>query len=561
MVFKDYNTNEEGNFKTRSYNPNLAIDCRVDAPIGSYSMIKNLYFDHKSGMIKSIPGFRRLFSLEEKIYSIFEVGDKDKGKIYIHSGDGLYTFSLKEEGAKPKRIFSLENRQSTFLRIGERALLTDGKALYEILADEVKILTEDERIAGSTILAYSEGRLFLSGNPRYVGKIFYSEPIYDLVIFPEENYFPRIPLGAQITDILANGNELWVFKSYDDGDGGILCYSVSDSGLPYKTERLFSISCQGRAASFGSQIIFLSQGGVYAISPKSDGKREIDCISSAIAHLISDDDLNGGKILCHSNYIGIVLGSKIYLGDRLLGGNDFCGWFLIDGLGSYKNDRRVYRYSTEIREGYHTSALPDAIPEGEVISLCEESGETVYYEIKDGKKLLLYPTEEFFGGDFYPVNLFFIQGESIYFGTEGGDFCIFNTDEEFSHDHSFASHAPEYIASLRPDDCGLIALAKSSIPSSLVISLGESSRGKIGVGVKADDDVVFCDEVVISAIDFASLDFSKLSTSGGGNQTLIIPERAPSWREKQISIYGKSFGTELEIGKISFGYKIKGRLK
>ena len=130
-------------------------------------------------------------------------------------------------------------------------------------------------------------------------------------------------------------------------------------------------------------------------------------------------------------------------------------WYRLTGIGTYKNDTRVYRYSDEKIEGYCNEMPVGEIAKGEVYSevLLEDGEERLlYFVYLADKKNLVYKTEEYTGGDFDPCCIVFSDGKNLYFGTEGGEVCMFNNDKrgvapkELSDSEGFSEE--EYIKNM-----------------------------------------------------------------------------------------------------------------
>ena len=152
---------------TRSYEKMGGIcssvaDCK---PSEKYLYTENMYVDPMSGdgALESIPGFRILYSLGERINSIFTQtllsGEK---YILVHSGTKLYRF--KEEkllvaGLAPEPIATLRNEKSRAFTFGRLLYVIDGEKILLIDGDgNVTEATESDLTPYYIPTTYKEGR-------------------------------------------------------------------------------------------------------------------------------------------------------------------------------------------------------------------------------------------------------------------------------------------------------------------------------------------------------------------------------------------------------------------
>lgn len=456
-----------------------------------------------------------------------------------------------------------------------------------------------ESILGCKISESHEGRIFLSGNPELPGTVFFSgkdhrgtpQPTY----FGVRDYFIDGITGDSVTDLLSLHGELAVFKSADDGSGTIFYHNGKDlangkSSYPVSYVH-GSIPVYGGAVSFFDEPLFLTDRGVCALE-KVNGSdyREVRCRSENITSLLCKEDMSRAEITEWMGYLAVAFGGRIYLADSRdtyrEGGVLQYEWYRLSGIGTYKNDRRLYRYSTLPLDGYELSDDPDG-EVSETVYSEDKDGNTVYFVWDGDKKIRVYPTDEFIGGDFDPLSRMISDGRLLFFGTEGGDVCVFNNDKrgvppeavaseegfdpvEYENTmgdrihpsfYSFAGHRANYGALTAFDDCGVPHLTKSSVRDSLVIKLKIFTDSKIRV--RAETDLGSSEETLLplSRLSFERTDFSAMTASTSDFVTVTLPEAERGWTEKRYSVFSDGFCSPFGVYSISYRYKIKGKIK
>ena len=152
---------------TRSYE-NMGGICSSVAsgrPTEKYLYTENMYVDPVSGdgALESIPGFRILYSLGERINSIFTQtllsGEK---YILVHSGTKLYRFgeeSLLIGGLAPEPIATLRNVKSRAFTFGRLLYVIDGEKILLIDGEgNVTKATEEDLTPYYIPTTYKEGK-------------------------------------------------------------------------------------------------------------------------------------------------------------------------------------------------------------------------------------------------------------------------------------------------------------------------------------------------------------------------------------------------------------------
>ena len=145
LKYNGYSTERE---YTRKYENTRGVDFSDiprDKSAGRFGYIENMYVDYDGGSmaIESIPGFRRILSLGDKINGIFsqKLGDGSE-YIIVHSGTLLYRFnsaardSLSFSSIQTIKV-SMQNRKSRAVVFGEYMFILDGASIVVINQDGV----------------------------------------------------------------------------------------------------------------------------------------------------------------------------------------------------------------------------------------------------------------------------------------------------------------------------------------------------------------------------------------------------------------------------------------
>ncbi len=475
-----------------------------------------------------------------------------------------------------------------------RALFGDGDRDGPLLS-KLGTLLPREAVLGCRVSAVFDGRIFLSGHPRLYGAVLYSSadnPLY----FPVSCCLNDGDGGYPVVSLLPAHGSLAVFKSGDDGSGSIFYHTPrkdTAGGTEYPVSYIHGgVSAYGAAYTFFDDALFLSQVGVSALEPVSGSDyREIKSRSENISPMLSSEAADKIKMCGWGGYLVLMAGGRFYLGDSRdkfsRGGSFEYEWYLLNGIGTYKNDSRVYRYATVAKEGYSLSDTPDGRVYGEIMSLSDGTGGLIYYVTESDKRVLVYPTEEYTGGEFSPASAV-LGGELLFFGTESGDLCLFNSDKRgvpperirLSADfdaaeygrtmgkrihpdfYSFASHAPRYALKTKSDACDLPYLTKSTVRGSLTVKCKSYLRSLVTCEVGTEKDGFSAQlEFPGGRFSFAELDFSALASSAADYATVPVPEAKRGWIEKVISLYSEQFCSPIGVYSINYRYKVKGKIK
>ena len=327
-------------------------------------------------------------------------------------------------------------------------------------------------IAGCTICATFDERVFLAGNPQLPNTVFYSQR--DLTGYNNPTYFGVLNynnLGtsnAPITAMIPSANALYVLK--DDSATDPTMYVLSglstekdliprvytvESGLP-------GIGCKGAACNFLDDIVFMSRNGVIGIDKQAVNlERTLGDRSVLINGKLLLEDVTQAVFAEAEGYLWVLFKNNghVYLADsRAYTQGAGYEWYFIDSVGSWSNDADYYEYTDEdiARNGATTvtdeqSELEYLVKpsnksgeqfegdsgdtftihpvgiEHDVILVEDEDGDgnTVYHQVvKTGEKISVEGTTVF-----HPATCMVASNDRIFFGTDNGDLLTFNNDK------------------------------------------------------------------------------------------------------------------------------------
>lgn len=581
---------------------NRGIEKINNSAFNSSGNLRSINFGGSPDEFTSIEGYESLSAMTlnyDVTYDKLTVG------LPVHTeADNLLSLTLNGnecsfvlDRAHSTLKFDLEEHElNTPLNIELIGICSDGGYVFDrgFLRSRFAERSAPERnIVCCTHSALYDGRLFIGGGDINGGTVFYCgkdadgriNPLY----FPLTNYFTDGGGDYTVKGLVAAGGHLIVFKSGESDGGSVFYHKARTSDESYPAVYSHTLSSSPLAVGeFLGEALLLGKEGVFSLkgAPDSDYAK-MQNYSQNVNSLLLKEDFSR---FCSEKWLGYLLlsfGNSIYLADsrRVLneGGERQYTWYRLLGIGGYANDRRVFRYSSEAREGY---AIYDRVGEeaaGTVMSLIDERGEKIYFVEDGGTKYEVYPTEEYSGGDFYPVTSLLSYGNLLYFGTENGGIYLFNNDkrgvappsvasnpsfdaEEYArlmgnelhpYYYAFDRHAVRYTAATRNDDCGIPHLTKRTVHDSLVLRFWHTGTASVNCSVINDGAVAENYDAITSGL---GLDLGSL-TPRESCIRLTFPDRTRGWVEKSIMLSSFGFASPLAIHSIAYRYKIKGKIK
>jgi hypothetical protein len=347
--------------------------------------------------------------------------------------------------------------------------------------------------------------------------------------------------------------------------------------------------------SFYDDPVFICEEGPCALDKKNLAlERSVICRSHTVNARLLTEDLASIRLAKWQNYLVLLAGEHAYLADahqtyaHHTGGFAY-EWYYLTGLGTYRDDAPVYRYSSEPKEGYrlYDGHYDEPVENETVYSLVSET-ETVYYVIRNNGMYLVYLSEERKGGTFSPARCVMGMEEYLFFGTESGDLCLFNNDkrgippkqlaessdfdpEEYklrngrrihSDFYDFDHHAPRYALATKRDNCDIPHLTKSTVKGSLSLKCRGYTSSALLLEVGTDRSG-YREGVSLpgSTFSFDSLDFAAMTLDNSPYFTLSFREKEKNWIEKQVTMYTTAFRGPFGLYSVSYRYTVQGRIK
>ena len=455
-----------------------------------------------------------------------------------------------------------------------------------------------------------DGRIFFSGNPKFPSTVFYSsrgDEGYNLPEYIGElNHFSVGRTESEISSLLANGEELVIFKK-DNERGGIYIHTPADASsdllpriYPVK-ESLVGVGALGGACKLYDDTVFLSERGLDALTRRSlTSELTVSHRSSNIDLALLKNAKKSASLCRWLGYLVIAIGGEFFLADsnRTFKGENSnleYEWYRLNGIGTYLGQYAKFDYCPIRKELEGLSVLYDGlyleIEEKKDKSLedsrdvksgfayedaengYEETQAFVYYVVEKDEEgiphcYLCDSDGEMTGGEFYPASVVYGAGELLFFGTESGDLCCFNNDKRDENGDIdigyYTFNGRRYTSALVTlyDNCGISSLTKSTKRRSLCVRLKSFGRGKIKVGVHTGRSgwrgVAETDSSVFAFDDLA---FDSFTFNTSKRITLPLSEKEKRWVEKQYRIFSDEYKRPFGIFELSYRYKVAGRIK
>ena len=355
------------------------------------------------------------------------------------------------------------------------------------------------------------------------------------------------------------------------------------------------ICSAGVSASFLDDPVFVTSEGIYALENENiNYQRSVACRSHNVNFKLLKEDLSAANLCTWQGYLVVGVNGNVYLADSRCtfthptGSREY-EWFFLTGIGAYKNDERVYRYSDTASPiaGVNTARVGEAASAKNVYS--DTYDETLYYyTVEDGATYSVVPTDERAGGVFCPATSFVSHGKYLFFATENGDVCVFNNDmrgvppdrvknsDGFDPEayaaamanklhpdfYGFTDHTPTYVMKTALDNCGIPHLTKSTVKGSLVIKAKSyAAEGIICRAVTDKGDGEFREAFPPTDQGFDDFSFELPLWHTGKYTSTALAEREKRWVEKQIILSSDKYLCPISIYSIAYRYCIKGKIK
>lgn len=507
--------------------------------------------------------------------------------------------------------------------------------------------TTVDAIIKCRISATFDDRIFLTGNPALPNTVFYCRR--DNTGYPNPAYWGVLNYvndgvgQSPNVAMLATAGMLMVLKGNDPHDATAYYHTGVDSGndvIPrlYPSERgLAGIGCTGIAVNFRDDAVFMSNAGLEAVGKQQVNlERSLAHRSSLVDRMMVHEDLARSVSAEWNGYLMIFTPSgNVYMADSRQmhqnGENYEYEWYLLSGVGIYEGQREDYvqitgdvilydetglhwmseehseayavignkRYPIELPPNDPQYIEPDAVWDSHVYK--HATGSDVWHDAQgaelradvalfDGKAFIVSPSGRFSGGEFKPVTAAADVESVLYFGTQNGAVCCFNTDKrnvavdgeqpaDGTIHRSYYTYNGRQIDSFITtayDHAGFPDLAKKTVKKSLVAHVKTFPGSRIEVRVRTNRNDEWrqvntkkhrdfnwdsVGQVSTATYDFYSLDYISAPLQLAEETLSVVREKEKKWALKQL--YFGSVGFKCPWGIYSAGYRftVTGRIK
>ena len=519
-------------------------------------------------------------------------------------GGRTASFTLEKRGGVGYIVLSLDRLSEAYeKRVEITMILANGAATGETA--RIPFLNTGgvlgiDAIRTCRVAEVFDGRVFLSGSPKAPGVVFYTDTTANgfttpLYFTPESTIFDGSD-SSEVVSMLGEGDTLTVFRSSNNGSGAVYCHKRHSEGgrISYPVRFCHRIrTAIGAAVSYSGDSLFLTEEGISALEKNSDDSHgAIVSRSLGIRLRLTREELAAASVSRWRGYLAIGVGGRILLADSRgaykINGKKQYEWYPLTNIGVYDGDRRVYRYSSLKKSTYAPASEPDAAVKETVYSTVGTDGEEILYVNIDGERTLVYSTEERDGGVFDPADLLFCYKDRLFFTTESGVLCSFNSDkrgampptatsdpdiskEEYEGDmggrihpyfYSFDGHRVSYVMHTCADDLEYPHCEKIILRGSASVKFKQLSSVKVTLESNGyDRGLQSLGEAVLGRSDFCEVDFSRMTFSSSDSVIIALPESDTGIYERQLRIYSDGFCSPFGVYSTAFRYKIKGDAK
>lgn len=507
--------------------------------------------------------------------------------------------------------------------------------------------TAYDAIIKCTKSATFDGRVFLTGNPALPNTVFYCSR--DDTGHPNPAYWGALNYmndGVGVspnTAMLATADMLMVLKGNDPHDATIYYHAGVDTDndvIPriYPSERgVAGVGCLGIAVNFRDDAVFMSRAGLEAV-----GKRQVN-LERTLAHrstlvdrMLTREELTSSCAVEWGGYLMIFTPSgNVYLADSRQmwqnGENVEYEWYVLCDVGVYEgqtedfiqitgdgmlyDDAGGHWLSEELTEAYAVidgkryplGALPSEpqfVPSGDVhVSYIYKSasGSDVWFAdpaLTEQARLpvarigehayIVTESGRYSGGEFKSVTAAVEADEVLYFGTENGALCCFNTDKRglsyndepvgvgAIHPHWYTFNGRQIDSALVTayDGAGFPDLAKKTVKKSLIVHAKTFPGSRIEVRVRTDRN----DEwrtahdnyearwkragiASTATYDFYTLDYASAPLQVVDAALTTIREKEKKWAYKQLYFGSLGFRSPWGLYRAGYRFTVTGRIK
>lgn len=497
--------------------------------------------------------------------------------------------------------------------------------------------TAYDAIVKCTKSATFDGRIFLTGNPSLPNTVFYCSR--DDTGHPNPAYWGALNYmndGVGLspnTAMLATSDMLMVLKGNDPHDATIYYHTGVDTDndvLPriYPSERgIAGVGCVGLAVNFRDDAVFMSRAGLEAVGKQQVNlERTLAHRSTLVDRMLTREDLNKAVAVEWEGYLMIFTPSgAVYMADsrqmyQNAQGNVEYEWYHMADVGVYERQTEDFEQITgdgmlydeigghwlseELTEAYAVingtrypigpiPAEPLFVANADVYMsyiYSASTGNAVWYldpELTEQARLpvaligefayIVTESGRYSGGEFKSVTAATEADGLLYFGTENGTLCCFNTDKRgvayqdepvpvgsiHPNWYTFNNRQIDSYLTTTYDSAGFPDLAKKTVKKSLIVHAKTFPGSRIEVRVRTDRNEQWrtVGGISVATYDFFSTDYASAPLQLADETLSTIREKEKKWALKQL--YFGSVGFRAPWGLYDMGYRftVTGRIK
>lgn len=254
--------------------------------------------------------------------------------------------------------------------------ITAAKAITSIAGLVDETIEPGNIIKRCTMAAAYDGRIFLSGNPRYPNTVFwcgrnvdtgFNDPSYWGVLDYVNDGVESVPVTAMIpiADTLA------VLKGNTKQDGSVFYHSplVTDQDVVPVTypskQGLAGTGCLGAAINFRDDPVFVSEDGLNAIGQLSVRlERALEHRSTLVDTKLTNEDLARASLNVWDGYLVLSVDGKFYIADSRQPYTNAQGimeyeWYYLEDIGDYDGQYEEYRFMDRLQYNEHLEQAED----------------------------------------------------------------------------------------------------------------------------------------------------------------------------------------------------------
>lgn len=425
----------------------------------------------------------------------------------------------------------VENTDFTVDRAEGKVHFNSAPAAPATAGQDNVVITASKTVSGysdsiikCTVATVFDNRIFLAGNPTKPNTLYFSQ-LNDPSYFGELTYEQVGTESTTITGLMRIGEKLATLKNTSQQEPTVFLHTPTETNVDYNVKTYPAkdglsgagcISTRGYC-NFLDDPVFVSSLGLQAIGKMNVGlERSIEHRSSLVdGKLVNEENLEKVVLKEWRGYLMCLINGRIYLADS----------------------RKMYN---------------------------QEATKVVEYEWFLWDNIGLYNDE----GVFQPATTLMVYGDELYFGTENGAVCKFNSDQKTSKGALYSSAynddgRPIFWCWTTPfDNFGSSNRIKKDNKRGNVIEIKSMVRSYLKGKCRTNKDF-WKDFVRMDGgyFDFSELDFEDMNFNTMDQNNIAFSTKKKRFLKKQLMIYGDELNRPGGIYSITMEVFVAGYFK